>query len=61
MDQKQIDIETELIKKLEQTSEVGMTEDERFFHRQEIRDAYWRRRMARRTDDEVKRGVCAPG
>jgi len=61
MDQEAIDRETVLIKELEAKPTEGMTKDELFFHRQAIQDAYWRRRMAQRTDDEVKRGVCAPG
>lgn len=60
MNQEKYDLETAEIKRLESLSTVDMTEQERIWHRTAISDAYWRRRMAQRTDDEVARNVCAP-
>jgi len=61
MNQEKYDKETAEIKRLEAVSEDGMTQTELAIHRTEIKDAYWRRRMATRTEDEIKRNVCAPG
>jgi hypothetical protein len=47
--------ETVEIKRLEAISEVDMTPLEKAIHVQKIKDAYWRRRMAMRTEDEVRR------
>lgn len=52
--------ETVEIKRLEAISEVSMTPLEKAIHVQKIKDAYWRRRMSMRTEDEVRRNVCAP-
>ena len=60
MNQEAYDRETAEIKRLESMSERDMTEQELVWHITAIRDAYWRRRMAQRTDDEVARNVCAP-
>ncbi|MFI5222632.1 MAG: hypothetical protein ACHQX3_00055 [Nitrospirales bacterium] len=60
MDQAKIDLETATIQRLEAMPTDLMTAQELIWHHQEIRDAYWRRRMASRTDDQVKRGVIAP-
>lgn len=52
--------ETAEIARLEAMSTAAMSEQERMLHETAISDAYWRRRMARRTPDEVKKGVIAP-
>ena len=55
-----IELETAEIKRLESVSMKEMSEKERMLHLVKIKDAYWRRRMASRTEEEVKRNVCAP-
>ena len=55
-----IELETAEIRRLESMSEQGMTEEELLLHITALKDAYWRRRMASRTEEEVKKGVCAP-
>ena len=61
MDQESIDRETKLIEELDKINVSKMTEEERLLRLVKIKDAYWRRMMAMRTDEEVARGVCAPG
>ena len=56
-----VEKETAEIKRLEDLPTENMTEREKLLHEQAIRDAYWRRRMAQRTPEEVERGVVAPG
>lgn len=55
-----VERETAEIKRLESVDEKSMTPAERIQHVQAIKDAYWRRRMATRTDDEIKKNVSAP-
>jgi hypothetical protein len=60
MNQEAYDRETAEIKRLEAIPTIGMNRQEYLIHYTKIKDAYWRRRMAMRTDDEIKRGVVAP-
>ena len=61
MNQDAIDRETAEIARLEALSTDGMTRSEMAIHYTQIGDAYWRRRMAMRTPEEVAANVCAPG
>jgi hypothetical protein len=54
------DKETAEIARLNALPTKNMTEQERIWHETAIRDAYWRRRMATRTEEEVKKNICAP-
>ena len=56
-----IEKETAEIARLEAIDMKTMTPQEAIWHRTAILDAYWRRRMASRTDAEIARGVIAPG
>jgi hypothetical protein len=58
--QAKYDLETAEILRLESLSEKDMTDQEKIWHVQKIKDAYWRRRMAMRTPEEVAQNVCAP-
>jgi hypothetical protein len=55
-----IDAETRLIDELEAVDRSQMSEHESLLHSVKIKDAYWRRRMASRTDEQIARGVIAP-
>jgi len=55
-----LDSYTKIILMLEALDESAMTEVERIQHHQAIKDAYWRRRMASRTPEEIAKGVVAP-
>ena len=60
MDQAAYIRETALIVSLEAKSEADMTPLQKIQHLQAIKDAYWRRRMATRTKEEVANRTCAP-
>ncbi len=52
--------ETAEVARLESMDRTDMSSQVRLWHSTAIRDAYWRRRMASRTEEQVKAGVVAP-